>query len=429
MQLLAERAQYITGASGAAIALRRGEHNDMLCRASTGSNAPELGALLSMGHGLSGESIRTRQAMRCDDTERDLRVNQEGCRRWGIASVVVMPIVSDEQALGVFELFSGKPNAFNERDLSALRRLSEMVATSVKLAVAAQTATADQQPANAEPQTSAAVAVEPIPTEQVAIESVANPVFPASAPSASDLPPQKVETTSSQKTAATGRALGKPTSEKTPVEAPKKPLFWSAVMQTNGSSAPADAAAESIVVPPMLRNLQKCQACGFPVSQGRTLCVECEEKQWRSARLSAPAAKVAPQAPLGPKVVPPSGPARKTSVSSNSPSAQASSHTAASTVPAIPKAAVTLTPQTSISAAIKPAATAGNTSVNSTRKIPADLPQNVSRSASPYAPASDNLTPFLSSAVQSESWFAANKYILGALLVVAIVIAAVAWLR
>ena len=35
LQLLAERAQYITGANGAAIALRRGQHNDMLCRAKT----------------------------------------------------------------------------------------------------------------------------------------------------------------------------------------------------------------------------------------------------------------------------------------------------------------------------------------------------------------------------------------------------------
>ena len=69
LQLLAERAQYITGASGAAIALRRGEHDDMLCRASAGSNAPEFGALLSMEYGLSGESVRTRQALRCDDTE------------------------------------------------------------------------------------------------------------------------------------------------------------------------------------------------------------------------------------------------------------------------------------------------------------------------------------------------------------------------
>src|SRR5208282_2937779 len=40
LQLLADRAQYITGASGVAIALRRDGKNDMLCRASAGLNAP-----------------------------------------------------------------------------------------------------------------------------------------------------------------------------------------------------------------------------------------------------------------------------------------------------------------------------------------------------------------------------------------------------
>ena len=159
LQLLAERAQYITGANGAAIALRRGQHNDMLCRASVGSNAPELGALLSMEYGLSGESVRTHKALRCDDTERDPRVNREGCRQLGIASVVVMPIVSEQQVLGVFELFSGKPQAFEERDISALHRLSGMVETAVKHAVATQTLPAAEEPAYAESQASAPAAV------------------------------------------------------------------------------------------------------------------------------------------------------------------------------------------------------------------------------------------------------------------------------
>src|SRR5260221_5924974 len=101
LQLLADRAQYITGASGAAIALRREGKNDMLCRASAGSNAPELGALLSTELGLSGESVRTRQPLRCDDAERDVRVNREVCRQMGIASVVVMPVVNDDEVLGV----------------------------------------------------------------------------------------------------------------------------------------------------------------------------------------------------------------------------------------------------------------------------------------------------------------------------------------
>ena len=138
LQLLADRAQYITGATGAAIALRRNGRNDMLCRASTGSNAPELGALLSTEFGLSGESVRTRQALRCDDAESDVRVNREVCRQLGIASVVVMPVVNDDGVLGVFELFSGRVNAFGERDLSAVQRLSEMVETAVRLAEAAE---------------------------------------------------------------------------------------------------------------------------------------------------------------------------------------------------------------------------------------------------------------------------------------------------
>src|SRR5690348_16942819 len=65
LQLLAERAQYITGATGAAIALR--DHDEMVCRASAGSSAPEVGTQLQVNSGLSGESVRTRQTLRCDD--------------------------------------------------------------------------------------------------------------------------------------------------------------------------------------------------------------------------------------------------------------------------------------------------------------------------------------------------------------------------
>ena len=61
LQLLAERAQYITGASGAAIALRQGE--TMVCCASSGPSAPELGAHLQIDSGLSAESVKTRQIL------------------------------------------------------------------------------------------------------------------------------------------------------------------------------------------------------------------------------------------------------------------------------------------------------------------------------------------------------------------------------
>src|SRR5258705_9842664 len=83
LQLLVERAQYITGASGAAIALRQSE--TMICCASSGASAPELGAHLQIDSGLSAESVKTRQVLHCDDAENDPRVNRESCRALSIA--------------------------------------------------------------------------------------------------------------------------------------------------------------------------------------------------------------------------------------------------------------------------------------------------------------------------------------------------------
>jgi putative methionine-R-sulfoxide reductase with GAF domain len=130
LQLLAERAQYITGATGAAIALRDGE--EMVCRASAGGSAPEIGARLQMDSGLSGESIRTRQMLRCDDAQTDGRVNKESCEALGIASVVVMPMVEGGMVIGVFELFSDRAHAFEERDILALERMGAMVRTALE---------------------------------------------------------------------------------------------------------------------------------------------------------------------------------------------------------------------------------------------------------------------------------------------------------
>jgi putative methionine-R-sulfoxide reductase with GAF domain len=138
LQLLAERAQYITGASGAAIALRQGEH--MICRASSGESAPELGTRLQIELGLSGESVRSGKMLCCDDAETDPRVDQESCRALGIASMVVMPLVREHEVNGIFELLSARAYAFEERDFAALERLAEMIQTAVDHAEAAKRA-------------------------------------------------------------------------------------------------------------------------------------------------------------------------------------------------------------------------------------------------------------------------------------------------
>jgi GAF domain-containing protein len=491
LQLLADRAQYITGASGAAIALRRNGMKDMLCRASTGSNAPELGALLSTEFGLSGESVRTRQPLRCDDAERDARVNHEVCRQLGIASVVVMPVVNDDEVLGVFELFSGRVNAFGERDLSAVQRLSEMVETAVRLAEATENLPERLRTSEISAPEVGDAGVEedkvlggqvleelvlegPIPGELVAEELVLEEVVlkepelvlevaaEASAEKARSggsgieglaeniagatpeplqekvpTPSRSLEQALAQKARedgapivqGTAAAAAEPPKDKgtvaqsavttAPVASvetapPQKPLFWSAAQTPAGDDERPEEADQSHI-PPVLRSLRKCEACGFPVSAGRVLCVQCEEKKWRG-QLRVPQAdgprQVAAPARVAPVAVAPTAEARAFAVAAQS---------VAAGIPA---------PSTQrISAAVKESKVgtgqllAGRSAAHppapQTASVPAPEPLGVSSAS------------YVLSAGQepSQSWLSANKYVIGVLLVVAIIGAVVFLMR
>jgi TonB family protein len=119
---VAEQACLATGATGAAIVLRR--NGKMVCRASSGETAPELGSPLDTSSGLSGECVRTRRTQCCDDTLADTRVDAQASLRLGVRSVMVMPLLRGEELLGVFELFSSRPSAFGDRDERTLEALA-----------------------------------------------------------------------------------------------------------------------------------------------------------------------------------------------------------------------------------------------------------------------------------------------------------------
>lgn len=119
---IVEQACLATGATGAAIVLERDA--EMVCRATSGATAPELGARLDTATGLSGECVKTRRLQRCDDVLGDERVDLEASARLGVRSVLVMPLVEGEKLVGVFELFSSQPAAFSERDEGTLEVLA-----------------------------------------------------------------------------------------------------------------------------------------------------------------------------------------------------------------------------------------------------------------------------------------------------------------
>jgi putative methionine-R-sulfoxide reductase with GAF domain len=211
LQLLAERAQYLTGASGVSIALR--EDGEMVCRASAGRAAPEVGVEIETDSGLAAESILSRQRVCCDQADSDPRANRESCKELGVKSVMVVPLLREQEVVGIFELVADRASAFEDRDVTAVTRLAEMALTAAEYAEAA------------------------------------------------------------------GRTLPEVT-EAEVGEAPAEEM-----REMVGPARPQDADREVLArageqfapVSVEVAKVGSCESCGFPVSQGRVLCVDCEQ--------------------------------------------------------------------------------------------------------------------------------------------------------
>ncbi len=126
---IVEQACLATGATGAAIALTR--DGEMVCRATTGRTAPDLGVRLDNA-GFSAECLRVGTLQRCDDTETDPRVDAGACRLLGVRSILVVPLWYWGEFMGIFEIFSPRPNAFGERDEQTLQALAYRIVRHTK---------------------------------------------------------------------------------------------------------------------------------------------------------------------------------------------------------------------------------------------------------------------------------------------------------
>jgi TonB family protein len=124
---IVKHARALTGSNGAAVALRQG--TVILCRARCGETSPPLGAQLDADFGISGECLRTGKALRCEDSERDLRLDPEVCRRLGLRSIAVVPIFESTTVAGILEVFASLPYAFDDCHLEILQQLAELLTT------------------------------------------------------------------------------------------------------------------------------------------------------------------------------------------------------------------------------------------------------------------------------------------------------------
>ena len=129
INVIAERAQTLTRATGAAIALRKG--SEIVCRARTGRTAPDLGVRLQTDSGISAECVRTGEVVLCHDAQRNPQVDLASCHRLGARSILAAPLRHFRRTLGIFEVLSSAPYAFNHSDVATMQLLASMIVAAI----------------------------------------------------------------------------------------------------------------------------------------------------------------------------------------------------------------------------------------------------------------------------------------------------------
>jgi putative methionine-R-sulfoxide reductase with GAF domain len=206
LQLLAERARYLTGASNVTIALL--ELDEFVCRATAGHAGPQIGLAIESTSGFVSRCVSNQQIVVFDGGALDPGIAGTSVSSSTIRSSVAFPLIDEDTVAGLLYLTADRAHAFEEQDIAALTPLSEAIVTSVAHANAARRA-----------------------LSEIASAKVSEP--PA-------------------------------------VEGPSKP----AQVATPASPPPVYPSEPHVAAAVRINH---CQGCGFPVSEGRIWCLDCDE--------------------------------------------------------------------------------------------------------------------------------------------------------
>ncbi len=125
MSLVVDSAVDLVGADCSAIELVEG--SELVYRAVSGTSRKALGTRVARQGSLSGLCLEQGGPMICMDAQTDTRVDQAACRRIGIRSMVVLPLIHRDEPVGVLKCMSSQPHRFGQTHAEALRLLSTVV--------------------------------------------------------------------------------------------------------------------------------------------------------------------------------------------------------------------------------------------------------------------------------------------------------------
>ncbi len=134
-ELVAERVQKITHASGTAIGTI--EKDQLFYRSATGSAALDAGTRVPLDSALSADCLSKGSALSYPDVTPNLHVRSELFRNRDVKAFIAVPVYHAGQVAGVLELRFARPNSFREADLRTAELmaglLSEAMVTAARM--------------------------------------------------------------------------------------------------------------------------------------------------------------------------------------------------------------------------------------------------------------------------------------------------------
>jgi WD40 repeat protein len=186
LAIMVEQARAVTSGDGAAVALC--DREGVICLASAGI-APEVGSRPEPDARLTWECVETGRVTICENADTDSRVPPSSALSLRLRSALAVPIPAQDSVLGVLEVFSSRPSAFDSAHIAAL----EGIANALALVLNAEPREEEgEEEEEEDPVAVAAAALATAPAQRLQFEPQMGPpsliLLPAEPPSVAPLP-------------------------------------------------------------------------------------------------------------------------------------------------------------------------------------------------------------------------------------------------
>jgi PAS domain S-box-containing protein len=125
MQLIAERAMQLCGASGASVSLAEGD--ELVYQTTTGHAVIHQGFRLPLSQSLTGMSILRGEVLHTRDTEDDPRVNVSATRATHVRAMIIVPLQRVGTTVGAINVTYEEPNAYDDLDVRTLELMGRLL--------------------------------------------------------------------------------------------------------------------------------------------------------------------------------------------------------------------------------------------------------------------------------------------------------------